>query len=306
MRLYFAFISVTAGWLGITYCGVKPDISRQIAVLIILFLGWGVNQVINDYLCLPEDKHNAPHRATVTKELDTKFALYASIGLGFIGLMVSFYLNAQSIVIYLLFFILNITYKRAKRMPLLGNIIFGLLIVPCIYYAAMIAGNRGLADVLQDSKLAILAMLVWLANFTLCFFADFKDYAGDKLENVKTLVVVLGINKARYLGFFLIALPFLCLYFFLKWSLLLPYPPGIYFLAVLSAAFLSFFWAAVLFYKFPQGKSTYYSLKWVITGAVLFETALIGIADTNLSIILFIANFFLVRIIFARHRDYLA
>ena len=40
-----------------------------------LFLSWGINQIINDYLGLKEDRVNAPNRPMVTGELDPGKAL---------------------------------------------------------------------------------------------------------------------------------------------------------------------------------------------------------------------------------------
>ncbi|MBL7130240.1 MAG: UbiA family prenyltransferase [Candidatus Omnitrophica bacterium] len=306
MRWPYSFISGMAAWIGIIFCGINPDISKQIIVLSIAFIGWGVNQVINDYLGINEDRINAPNRPMVTGQLDIRFALTMSTILGMIGLIVTYQLNREALIFYLFVFGLNIVYERTKRMPLLGNIFFGLLIAPCIYWAAMCVGARRLLDVLFDSKLASLAILVWLSNFVLCFFTDFKDFKGDKKTGVRTLVVVLGIHKAKYLGFILIAIPFLCLYYFLKLSLLFPYLSNIYFLVMIVLSFLSFLYPAILFSKYPGGKSTYYSLKWVIMAVTLFQTALIGLVNPYLSTILFMLNLICIYLLFSLYKDYRA
>ena len=96
MRLYYSFITGIAGWIGVSYyqfiahstgpigktdivrtIEVATPISKQIVILVILFLAWGINQIVNDFLGLKEDKINAPMRPMVTGELHP----WASLGL---------------------------------------------------------------------------------------------------------------------------------------------------------------------------------------------------------------------------------
>lgn len=304
MRWYCAFISGMAGWLAIAFSETVPDISKQIVVLSVLFIGWGVNQVINDYLGLAEDSHNAPKRPMVSGRLNTKFALNLSFILFLVGLIATAFISKPAIIFYLIMFFLNIAYERAKRIPLLGNIFFGLLIASCVYYAAVGISGRPTQTILQDSKIANLAILVWLVNFALCFFSDFKDYQGDKKANVRTLVVLLGIDRAKYLGFVLIMLPFIYLYYVLKLSLL-PYAyPNLLFLLMLIFSFLSLLYPAILFLKYPQGENTYYALKWIIIGTVLFKATLIGLINPVLSISLFTLSFISIKLLFVLYKDY--
>jgi geranylgeranylglycerol-phosphate geranylgeranyltransferase len=304
MRWYCAFISGMAGWLSITFSVRTPNIYKELTVLSILFIGWGVNQVINDYLGLTEDKYNAPQRPMVTGKLNIKFALYLSIVLFLIGFIITYMLSKQAIIFYLLIFSLNIVYERAKRMPLLGNIFFGLLIASCLYYAAICTSQQQFTTVLLNSRIAALAILVWLINFVLCFFSDFKDYEGDKKTKVRTLVVLLGLDRAKYLGLILIILPFIYLYFILRFSILRPYLPNLYFFIMLIVCFICFLYPAMLFVRYPQGKNTYYSLEWIIIADVLFKTMLMGLVYPIFSVVLFIINFFLIKILFNLYRDY--
>jgi len=304
MRWYGSFIAGMAGFLGIIFSGADPTATKQIIVLSILFIGWGVNQVINDYLGLAEDRHNAPKRPMVSGRLNIKFALGLSIFLFLVGLIITYFLNKGAVTFYLVLFGLNIMYERAKRIPLLGNIAFGLLLAPCVHYAAMCVSEQRFLAVLFDRRLATLAILVWLVNFVLCFFSDFKDYEGDKKENVKTLVVLLGIDKAKYLGFILITIPFIYLYFVIKLQILAKYPPDVYFILMRIATFLSFLFVSVRFFKYPQGAGVSYSLKWAFVATVAFITMLIALSNTLLSMLLFAINPLLMGIIFNLYSDY--
>lgn len=304
MRWYGSFIAGMSGFVGIVFSGANPSTITQITILGILFIGWGVNQVVNDYLGLEEDQHNAPKRPMVSGRLNIKFALSLSAVLFVVGLVITYFLNKEAISFYVIIFGLNIIYERAKRVPLLGNITFGLLIAPCVYYAAMCASNARFLPIVLDRKLATLAILIWLINFVLCFFSDFKDYEGDKKANIKTLVVLLGIERAKYLGAFLILIPFLCLYFVVKMGVITKYPPDAYFILMRITAFLCFLFAGVRFLKYPQGQATYYSLKWVFVATIAFITMLIGLAAPLLSMMLFVIDPFLIGLIFYLYGDY--
>lgn len=304
MRWYGSFIAGMAGFVGIVFSGANPSTAVQLTVLAILFIGWGVNQVINDYLGIEEDKHNAPKRPLVSGRLNAKFALGLSAALFLIGFVITYFLNKEALSFYIAIFGLNIIYERAKRIPLLGNITFGLLIAPCLHYAAMCVSGASFLSTVLDKRLATLAVLIWLVNFVLCFFSDFKDYEGDKKANVKTLVVLLGIDKAKYLGAALILVPFLYLYFVVRAGIIARYPPDVYFVLMRIAAFLCFLFAGVRFIKYPQGPATYYSLKWAFAATVAFITMLIGLINPLLSMLVFVINPLLIGIIFYLYADY--
>ena len=98
MRLYYAFITGIAGWIGVSFYNFcmpeQFDYARSGIILAMLFLSWGVNQIINDYLGLPEDRINAPNRPMVTGELYPLGALLTSIVLMVGVTIVAFFLNS--------------------------------------------------------------------------------------------------------------------------------------------------------------------------------------------------------------------
>jgi geranylgeranylglycerol-phosphate geranylgeranyltransferase len=85
MRLYYSFVTGIAGWIGVSYyeyiattegprgtSGMIKTIERptpddqKVVILVILFLAWGINQIINDFLGQKEDRINAPERPMVS------------------------------------------------------------------------------------------------------------------------------------------------------------------------------------------------------------------------------------------------
>ena len=102
MRLYFAFITGIAGWIGVSfYQFCMPEhasYTRDALILFMLFMSYGVNQVINDYFGQAEDRINAPNRPMITGALDPTSALLLSVGLLLIVLAISWFLSPWSVI----------------------------------------------------------------------------------------------------------------------------------------------------------------------------------------------------------------
>ena len=304
MRPYLFFVSGMAGCLGLVFSGRPVSFGRAAAVLSVVFLGWGVNQVINDLLGLPEDKINAPHRPLVTGALPRRPAILLSMFLFILGGIVTFYLNPSALVLYLFVFILNIAYEFSKKIPWLGNIVFSLLLAPCLYYGAMCVNKEGLG-IFADKKLFLLATAIIMINIMAAFFTYYKDYRGDKAAGKKTVIVQLGPGKAKYLNHLVSAFPFSVL-LFLFYSPVWKDDINPYFLILMLLTFIILQYTAFLFFKRPAGKDAYYSLKWNFRGVVLFKTSFIALVNPLMAGVLYLVNFILVGFLFDLHQDYLA
>ncbi|MCK5306141.1 MAG: UbiA family prenyltransferase [Candidatus Omnitrophica bacterium] len=302
-RPYLFFVSGMAGLLGIVFSETIASCGRTICILIVLFLGWGVNQVINDLLGLREDRINAPHRPLVSGELPIKAAVVISLLLFAGGGLVTFLLNPQALFIYSAIFLMNFIYEYSKSVPVLGNFIFGFLLALCVYYGAVCLSPRGL-DAFLDKKLLLLAISVVLINITTAFYTYYKDARGDYLAGKKTIIVCLKPDRARYLNFIVSLLPFVivpALLFSPAWNEKI----NIYFIAFLFLSFVILQYTALLFFKHPRGPQTYFSLRWNFTGAVLFKTSFVALVNPLLAGVLFLANFILIKFLFKLHSDYL-
>ena len=304
MRPYLFFVSGMAGCLGIVFSGAPPSVGRITSILSVVFLGWGVNQVINDLLGLKEDRINAPHRPLVTGALPVNAAIIISILLFGLGGFVTYTLNTQALILYFLVFILNVIYEYSKSIPLLGNVVFGLLLVPCVYYGAMCMNKKGL-EILWDKKLLLLALAIILMSITMAFFTYYKDYVGDKNAGKKTIIVQLSPQRAKYLNFLVSSLPFTIILFLLS-SPVWRESINFYFFIFMALSFVILQYTALLLFKKPQGSDTYYSLKWNFRGAVLFETSFIALVNPLMAGILYVVNFILVGFLFSLHKDYLS
>lgn len=293
MRVYLFFLSGMAGYAGVAYAGGTVAFDTML-ILLVVFLGWGVNQVINDILGLKEDRINAPHRPLVTGELPLKAAIIISALLFVAGLTITVLINIHAIWLYLVVFALNMIYEYAKGIPLLGNLVFGLLMPITFVYGYMCAGGEFI-----DQSLLGVYLAFFLANFSLCFFTYYKDYEGDKNAKKKTLVVLLSPDKARYLNFIFSLLPFGALLF-------MPLEPNKLFIIFMGLTFLMFQYTAWAFFKAPLGNKTYYNLQWNYLAAVLYEVSFIVLVQPLLGVLLYVLSFVGVAGLFRLHKNHLS
>jgi geranylgeranylglycerol-phosphate geranylgeranyltransferase len=315
MRLYYSFVTGIAGWIGVAYyqyvahssgrigtsvfertIEIPTPLSKQIIILIFLFLAWGVNQIINDYLGLKEDKINAPQRPMVMGTLNVKWALSVSIFLMIIMSLVTwFYLEPVALIPLAIGAVLNIVYEYAKGHGIWGNIVFGLMISSCSLFGFFASGP--LEVYLTQSRYTVI-FLILLLNALMTFYTYFKDYKGDKLANKKTLIVIYGINNSRILALcvsFLPTLSFLLIYY--VFNLVEIQLNNIFIYLGLIYTFLQV-WTGWLFFKYPTGEKTYYSLSANFRALTCGQAALIALFNPELAMILFILSYIFVGFIF--------
>lgn len=307
MRLYYAFITGISGWIGVSfYAFFMPEQvsqTRNILLLAMLFLSWGINQIINDYQGLPEDRINAPNRPMVTGELRPIPALIVS-GVLMTGVVaVSWFLNPLSTIPVILGVGLNILYSHAKAWSLLGNVIFGLSIAMCTAYGFLAAGPTP-TPLLNTNRISVF-ILVALINGLMTYYTYFKDYQGDKAAGKKTFVVRYGLEVARYAGLVGALLPigFFLLCVKMEW---LPFRDILYprdFIFCGTMATLLQLWTAVLFSRNPTGERTYFSLATNIRACAAGQIALIAIFNGTLALYLFSASYIFIGFLFNLYSD---
>jgi geranylgeranylglycerol-phosphate geranylgeranyltransferase len=113
MRLYYSFVTGVAGWVGVSL--VSNELTpRALIALAILFSAWGVNQIINDYLGLPEDRINAPNRPMVSGELNINWALALSGVLIVISTTIAWWFSPISAVFLIIGVLLNVAYEYSN------------------------------------------------------------------------------------------------------------------------------------------------------------------------------------------------
>lgn len=311
MRLYYAFVTGIPGWIGVAFyehiamnfktVEVIPSKEKKFIILLLLFLSWGINQIINDYLGFKEDKINAPNRPMVTGDLPAKKALFVSAVLIIItGIIIIFYLESIAVVPLILGVILNIIYEFAKGYGLLGNITFGLMISMCPIFGYLACGPVN-KPYFTYSRISVL-FLIFITNALMTYFTYFKDYKGDKAAGKKTIIVEYGLRKGRIFGIIGSFLPSLS-FIFIYCNNLITARINTMFIVLGTAAALLHILTGILYYKYPIGKKTYYCLSFNFRACVCGQAALIALFNQTLSLILFISSYILVGYLFNLYSD---
>lgn len=298
MRVYLFFLSGMAGYAGVAWAGGAFVLDTAF-ILAVVFIGWGVNQVVNDILGLKEDRINAPNRPLVTGELPLRAAIVISALLFVMGLIVTMYLNIHALWLYLAVFALNILYEHAKGLPIAGNVIFATFMPLCFYYGAQCAGEESLEAIFANQMFLGAALGFFLINFSMCFFTYYKDYEGDKTAEKNTLVVLLSPEKARLSNFVFSVLPFAALF-------VMPFEFSPFFVVSMCLNFIMFQYTAWAYFKHPTGESTYYNLRWNYVSAVLYEVSFIILVEPLSGVLLYGLSFVGVMGIFRLHKDHLS
>jgi len=312
MRLYYAFVTGIAGWLGIVcyeYMAslpgktieVAPGFARKTVILVLLFLSWGINQIINDRLGLKEDRINAPERPMVTGELDPNKSVMLSIGLLLTALIVTgLYLEPLAIVPAVAGVLLNVLYEHAKGFGILGNIVFGIMIAMSYLVGFFAAGPIEFPHI--TSEFVAVFVLLAVINGVMTLYTYFKDYEGDKAAGKKTIVVGFGIAKSRIisvLAAFIPAAAFVVMYLagFYKTNI----NNTFVFLMVIS--FFLQLYTGFLYYKYPEGERSYYSLAVNFRAGTCAQAALIALYNAGLGGVLFVLSYIFVGLLSNLHSN---
>lgn len=312
MRIYYAFVTGIAGWIGMAFyeyiakspfqtVEVVPETEKKAVVLVMLFLSWGINQIINDYLGLKEDRVNAPDRPMVNGELNPRKALILTGFLLLISLLTTYlYLEPIALFPAILGILFNILYEYAKAHGILGNVVFGLMISTCTAYGFLASGPTT-SPYFTYSRVSVL-ILVAVMNGLMTFYTYFKDYEGDKAAGKRTIIVRLGVDKSRYLAVVSALLPaaiFLLLYL----NNFIAARVNNMFLILAGLTFFLEIWTGYLYFKNPQGERTYYSLAADFRACICGQATLIALFNTELAMLLFLVSYIFVGFLFDLHTN---
>jgi len=307
MRLYYAFITGIAGWIGVSfYSFCMPGQSgylRNGLILVMLFLSWGINQIVNDYLGLPEDRINAPNRPMVTGALNPRLAMMVSTVLVVAVMIISWLLNPWAVLPVVVGVLLNVLYEYAKAWSLFGNAVFGLSIAMCTVYGFLAAGPLP-TPVVTSNRVCVIA-LVALLNALMTYYTYFKDYVGDKAAGKRTFIVKYGLDVARHAGVVGAFLPTMAFFLFacVGWFPLQDILFGRDFIFCGVMTIFLQLWTAMLFFRVPVGERTYFSLVTNIRACVAGQVTLIAIFNGTLALYLFSASYVFIGFLFDQYKD---
>lgn len=266
MRLYYGFVTLSAGWIGVVlYPGVVSRFS-YVLLFVMLFCCWGVNQIINDYFNLEEDKINAPGRPMACGKLNVRGAVAVSIACIAGILVYSVWQNPAACVPIAAGVLANIYYSKTKNI-----LLFAFSISCCAWFAYVVLGGRvGAFFTANHGQNAILFLGLLGCNALMTFFTYFKDVQGDKSVGKRTPQVMFGNESMRKAGLVLGLLPLLILlvvYVITGWRPAL----GVF----LSGGMLSAF-TGYLYYKPHQSQDDYFYLKYNFAACCVLQSGLVA------------------------------
>jgi 4-hydroxybenzoate polyprenyltransferase len=179
--------------------------------------------VINDIFDQDTDAENKPDKVIVGKSITEASAYNLYIVLNTTGVGIGFYLSnvilkpGFAAIFILIAATLYIYASNLKQMLLVGNTIVALL----LSFSVVIIGVFDLYPVINQSNQPIMANLfsilldfalfAFMINFIREIVKDLEDIEGDSNQGMKTLAIVLGIEKTAKLVCVLGLIPILSL-----------------------------------------------------------------------------------------------
>ncbi|MBR9691355.1 UbiA family prenyltransferase [Candidatus Woesearchaeota archaeon] len=197
----------------------NENIFYFIFIPISIVFAWIYSVMTNNIEDYEIDKISNKQRPLIKSRIDIQTYTKLSWFFLFIALFYAAMVNFKAFFIILLFignyFLYSMPPFRLKRIPFFSKLFISLNSLILIMLGFIIITGS-----IQEFPKLIIA--IFLIGFTAVInFIDIKDYEGDKKEGIKTLPVILGLKKSKFIiGLFFI-LTYLSVYFIVKESYML-------------------------------------------------------------------------------------
>ncbi len=170
---------------------------EPVLVFSVVFLITGAGNAVNDYFDHEIDRINRPKRPIPSGRVNRKTALYFSLFLFGIGVVLSYWLGPVCLLLAgfnsLMLFLYASTFKR---MALAGNLVVGYLTGSTFLFG----GALEIFDGTGIQSTMILFLLAVLATMAREIVKDIQDIEGDSRAGARTLPIVIGKMKASRLA----------------------------------------------------------------------------------------------------------
>lgn len=203
----------------------------------------GAGNIINDYFDIKADRVNKPDKLIIGKHIKKRWAIVSHWMLNLVAFSIAVYLSYRYQTFWYVFihlFSINALWFYSmyfKRRFFIGNVIIALLtaLVPIlcgIHFIQLVdSSNKILLPASWDGNMTIGITADGIKTFFVLVFAafagglnlireivkDMEDIEGDRLLPAKTLPIVWGINRTKWISaIFLLVLALLPIPFFLE------------------------------------------------------------------------------------------
>jgi len=175
---------------------ITLPLNETIYVGLVAFMVTGAGNAINDYYDIEIDRINKPERPIPSGKISKSKALYFSISLFALGILIAFFINTICGAIALFNSLLLIFYAATlKRTALIGNLSVGYLTGSTFLFGGAVFYNNGGIE-----AVSVLFLLATLATIAREIVKDIEDIEGDRLDGASTLAISIGSKKAAYLA----------------------------------------------------------------------------------------------------------
>ncbi|MCF6184052.1 MAG: geranylgeranylglycerol-phosphate geranylgeranyltransferase, partial [Bacteroidales bacterium] len=192
---YLAFIFLVGfpdNWLSRIF-----DLSMFLLFLSTAFIA-AAGYIINDYYDIKIDYINKPSKVVVGKLIKRRIVLASHVVLNVFGIGIGLYLNIYiGVINFVAGFLLWFYSNQLKRMPFIGNFVVALLTGLSIFVLAIFY-QRNIPLLLNYTIFA------FSINLIREVIKDMEDLRGDMRFGSKTLPIVWGLRKTKYLLYGLI------------------------------------------------------------------------------------------------------
>lgn len=160
----------------------------------------GAGYIINDYYDVKIDRINKPDRIVVGKSLTRRKAMMVHLYLSAVGVALGALLGWRIGLVLLGVALLLWGYSaQFKKRPLIGNVTIAVLSAALVLVVPLQAGKPSLAA----WAYGVFAFLISLIREII---KDIEDVPGDASFRCRTLPIVLGIPKTKWVLYFLVLL----------------------------------------------------------------------------------------------------
>ena len=217
--------------------------------------------IINDYYDIKIDTINRPKRIVVGRILKRRTAMGLHIVLNALGILIGVFLSFKIVVVnifagFLLWFYSN----YLKRLPFIGNFIVAFLTVLVIGVIAVYFREN-------SALIYAFAVFAFIISLIREIIKDLADMKGDLAFGCKTLPIIWGIRRTKYLLYVLITIFIVSLFSMILFPTLSGGHPfgvtssiiGVHVLFLIIILFLSFWFIIKLVRADTQKKYNYLS-----------------------------------------------
>jgi 4-hydroxybenzoate polyprenyltransferase len=149
--------------------------------------------IINDYYDVKIDYINKPERVIIGKKITRRYAILFHVVLSMLGIVLGVYLSWRIGAINIIsVFLLWLYSNNLKRLPFIGNLTVAILTGLSIFVVEIFYNTN-------NPLILIYAFFAFFMTLVREIIKDMEDLKGDNSFGCKTLPIVWGIRKTKFL-----------------------------------------------------------------------------------------------------------